>query len=171
MVRNLALRPEQSCVPRDVTLLRPFLALFDLFYLKIFQFFQKIYLTWTKTGRINMYILAVEVKGGERVSAAERRKQIIELLCRRRKETVQNLASEFGVSGRTIRRDIEELTLSYPIETVCGRYGGGVMIADWYFESRPKLSPKQTALLKRLAKDLDGEDLEEMKKILARFAS
>ena len=118
-----------------------------------------------------MYILAVEVKGGERVSAAERRKQIIELLCRRRKETVQNLASEFGVSGRTIRRDIEELTLSYPIETVCGRYGGGVMIADWYFESRPKLSPKQTALLKRLAKDLDGEDLEEMKKILARFAS
>lgn len=59
----------------------------------------------------------------------------------------------------------------YPLETVRGRYGGGVRMADWYFQDRPKLSPKQTALLKRLAVGLHGEDLDEMNQILARFAS
>ena len=97
--------------------------------------------------------------------------QIIDLLCQRRSDTVQNLAAELGVCERTIRRDIEELTLTYPLETVRGRYGGGVRMADWYFQDRPKLSPKQTALLKRLAVGLQGEDLDEMNQILARFAS
>ena len=88
------------------------------------------------------------------MSANERRKQILDLLCQRRRDTVQNLATEFGVCERTIRRD-----------------GGGVKMADWYFQDRPKLSPKQTALLKRLAVGLHGEDLDEMNQILARFAS
>ena len=65
------------------------------------------------------------------MGAAERRQQILELLCQRRKETVSNLAAELGVCERTIRRDIETLTLQYPVETVCGRYGGGVKLADW----------------------------------------
>ena len=105
------------------------------------------------------------------VRSNDRQQQIIDLLCHRRSDTVQNLATELGVSERTIRRDIEELTLTYPLETVRGRYGGGVRMADWYFRDRPKLSPKQAALLKRLAVGLHGEDLEEMNQILARFAS
>ena len=82
------------------------------------------------------------------MSANERRKQILDLLCQRRRDTVQNLATEFGVCERTIRRDIEELTLTYPLETARGRYGGGVRMADWYFQDR-----------------------DEMNQILARFAS
>ena len=101
----------------------------------------------------------------------DRQQQIINLLCQRRSDTVQNLATELGVCERTIRRDIEELTLTYPLETVRGRYGGGGRMANWYFQDRPKLSPKQTALLKRLAVGLYGEDLDEMNQILARFAS
>ena len=58
------------------------------------------------------------------MGAAERRQLILDQLCQRRKETIPNLAAELGVSERTIRRDIEMLTLRYPIETVCGRYGG-----------------------------------------------
>lgn len=80
----------------------------------------------------------------------DRQQQLISLLCQRRSDSIQNLAMELGVCERTIRRDIEELTLTYPIETVRGRYGGGVRMADWYFQDRPKLTPKQTALLKRL---------------------
>lgn len=113
----------------------------------------------------------MEAKGGENVSANERRQQILSLLCQRRKDTVGNLATELDVSERTIRRDIEALTLSYPIETICGRYGGGVKIADWYSQTRKRLSPKQTALLKRLSAGLQGEDLTEMEHILAQFAS
>ena len=101
----------------------------------------------------------------------DRQQQLISLLCQRRSDSIQNLAMELGVCERTIRRDIEELTLPYPIETVRGRYGGGVRMAVWYFQDRPKLSPKQTALLKRLAVGLHGEDLDEMNHILARFAS
>lgn len=105
------------------------------------------------------------------MDAVERRQQILELLCQRRKETMQNLAAELGVSERTIRRDVEILTRSYPLETVCGRYGGGVRVADWYHLDRQRMSPKQTALLRRLAADLRGEDLEVMEQILLKFAS
>ena len=105
------------------------------------------------------------------MDAVERRQQILELLCQRRKDTMQNLAAELGVSERTIRRDVEILTRSYPLETGCGRYGGGVRVADWYHLDRQRMSPKQTALLRRLAADLRGEDLEVMEQILLKFAS
>lgn len=105
------------------------------------------------------------------MDAVERRQQILELLCQRRKDTMQNLAAELGVSERTIRRDVEILTRSYPLETVCGRYGGGVRVADWYHLDRQRMSHKQTALLRRLAADLRGEDLEVMEQILLKFAS
>ena len=105
------------------------------------------------------------------MDAVERRQQILELLCQRRKDTMQNLAAELGVSERTIRRDVEILTRSYPLETVCGRYGGGVRVADWYHLDRQRMSPTQTALLRRLAADLRGEDLEVMEQILLKFAS
>ena len=101
----------------------------------------------------------------------DRQQQLISLLCQRRSDSIQNLAMELGVCERTIRRDIEELTLTYPIETVRGRYGGGVRMADWYFQDRPKPTPKQTALLRRLAIGLHGEDLDEMNRILTHFAS
>ncbi|MFQ7452005.1 MAG: DeoR family transcriptional regulator [Flavonifractor plautii] len=87
----------------------------------------------------------MEVKGGECVRMNDRQQRLISLLCQRRSDSIQNLAMELGVCERTIRRDIEELTLTYPIETVRGRYGGGVRMADWYFQDRPKLTPKQTA--------------------------
>ena len=73
----------------------------------------------------------MEVKGGECVRMNDRQQQLISLLCQRRSDSIQNLAMELGVCERTIRRDIEELTLTYPIETVRGRYGGGVRMADW----------------------------------------
>ena len=98
--------------------------------------FQFLIRTWPV--RFNLYDSAMEVKGGESVRINDRQQQIINLLCQRRSDTVQNLAAELGVCERTIRRDIEELTLTYPLETVRGRYGGGVKMADWYFQDRPK---------------------------------
>ena len=86
------------------------------------------------------------------MDAVERRQQILELLCQRRKDTMQNLAAELGVSERTIRRDVEILTRSYPLD-------------------RQRMSPRQTALLRRLATGLQGEDLEVMEQILLKFAS
>ena len=67
---------------------------------------------------------------GERMTPTERRQKLLELLCIRRHDTCDNLAHEFHVSSATIRRDIAVLTCSYPIETVCERYGGGGRVAD-----------------------------------------
>lgn len=102
--------------------------------------------------------------------ANERREAILDILCTRRTEQVKNLAAEFDVSERTIRTDIECLACSYPIETVRGRYGGGIKVADWYHRDRKTLSPEQAALLMKLAPTLEGQDLEITNSIINSFA-
>ena len=104
------------------------------------------------------------------MTAMERREAILDALCVRREEKVNNLAAEFGVSESTIKRDLLELGCSYPIETVRGRYGGGVKIADWYPRDRRYLSPEQADLLSRLTTSVEGADLEILTGILRQFA-
>ena len=84
------------------------------------------------------------------MGTADRRRDIMKSLCRRRFETVKNLAFEFGVSERTIQRDIEELSLSEPIYTRCGRYGGGVYVVDGYSMNRVYMSDTEMHVLKKL---------------------
>ena len=80
----------------------------------------------------------------------ERRAALLKKLCRRRHETIANLAAEFGVSERTIRRDIEEMSLSEPIYTQPGRYGGGVYVTDNFYMDRMYLGDAEIALLQKL---------------------
>ena len=51
----------------------------------------------------------------------ERRIAIWRSLCCHRSLTVARLATEYGVSVRTIYYDVQKLSLIYPIETVRGR--------------------------------------------------
>ena len=99
----------------------------------------------------------------------ERREAILEVLCKRRQETIDNLAQEFGVSRRTIRYDIEELSCAYPIESMRGRYGGGVRVADGYYVGRKYLKPEKQELLSKLAQQLSWEYLDTMNSILSDF--
>ena len=111
-----------------------------------------------------------QTKGGEQpMTAIERREAILDALCVRRQEQISNLAEEFGVNERTIRRDLLELGCSYPIETTRGN-GGGVKIADWYHRDRRYLSPEQADLLSRLTTSVEGADLEILTGILRQFA-
>lgn len=70
------------------------------------------------------------------MGTAERRRKIMKILCRRQHETMKNLASEFGVSMRTIQRDVEALSLTEPIYTQTGKYTGGVFVVDGYSVDR-----------------------------------
>ena len=88
------------------------------------------------------------------MTPSERREAILKVLCQRRQD----------------KNDIEELSLAYPIETVRGRYGGGVKVADGYYVGRNYLKPKQQELLKKLQSTLQGDDLEVMNSILRDFA-
>ena len=109
------------------------------------------------------------------MSPGERRQKLLEVLCLRRHDTCNNLAHEFHVSNATIRRDIAVLMCSYPIETVCGRFGGGVRVVEGYYynykpTNRKNLTPEQVALLRKLRKQLTGDDLGTLNSILVQFA-
>ncbi len=104
------------------------------------------------------------------MTPTERRQRLLEVLCLRRHDTCDNLAFEFHVSTATIRRDLEVLMCSYPIETVRGRYGGGVKVADGYYLHRRVFTKKQAALLRKIREQLSGDDLETLDSILLQFA-
>ena len=100
-------------------------------------------------------------------STLERRQEILETLLLRRRDTVPNLACEFGVSKNTIRRDLCILCRDYPIETVSGK-NGGVRLPDGYYAVTPhkRLTEEQFAFLERLASLLSPSDKKAMQEIL-----
>ena len=100
----------------------------------------------------------------------ERRQAILEALSLRRFESVENLAFEFGVSVRTIKYDINELTLVAPIYTVQGRYGGGIRVADGWYIGRQYMHDDQAELLRRLKDGLQPDDQKLLQGILDAFA-
>ena len=99
----------------------------------------------------------------------KRRQKILEALCLRRHETIDNLAHEFNVSCGTIRRDITILTCSYPIETVQGSHGG-IKVADWFHLDRRSLNSDEITFLRRLERQLDGSDREMLTRIITSFS-
>ena len=103
------------------------------------------------------------------MKALERRQALIELLCERRYEKISNLAFEFGVSWRTICRDIQELSLSYPIYTDCSRGKAGVYIEEGYYLGKQYLREDEEELIQKLISNSTGEDRTRLIKILKRF--
>ena len=99
---------------------------------------------------------------------SERRMSIIETLSERRSDSIDNLAFEFGVSRRTMRNDIEILSLSFPLYTIPGSRGG-VFVADGFSLGKRYLTNEQTDLLMRLIPTLSGSDADIMKSILQTF--
>lgn len=88
----------------------------------------------------------------------ERRNAILKALCRRRYETISNLATEFEVSERTIRRDIEVLSYTEPIYTQTGRHAGGVYVVDGYSADRMYMSEDEIALLCKIKDAVSDSD-------------
>lgn len=84
------------------------------------------------------------------MGTTERRNEIIKILCRRRYETIGNLANEFNVSYRTLRRDIESLSSYVPIYTQNGRYGGGVYMVDGYSMDNIYMNEDELVLLNKI---------------------
>ncbi len=92
----------------------------------------------------------------------ERRREIMRILCRRRNEKIANLAHEFGVSERTIMRDIAWLSLTEPIYTQCGRFYGGVYIADDYVMPRLYMNNVEIAILQKIANAIEEKRVCEL---------
>ena len=105
----------------------------------------------------------------ERLSVNERRKRIMEILSARRSVTAIKLAEEFDTSVRTINRDLESLSLEYPITAKRG-HDGCYSVPDGWYISRSYLTTEQKKLLTKLKGQLSGEDKMLMDSILARFS-
>ena len=103
-------------------------------------------------------------------STTERRQAILEYLCEKRRANISNLMFEFEISRSTVIRDLQVLSISYPIFCNTGRYGGGVYIAEGYYIGRKYLNPSQFNLLTKLSKSLHGDDLKTMNEILNTFS-
>lgn len=84
------------------------------------------------------------------MGTAERRYELMKMLCRRRHETIRNLASEFDVSMRTIQRDVEALSLTEPIYTRSGKHCGGVYVSEGYSLDRMYMKEPELDLLQKL---------------------
>ena len=106
--------------------------------------------------------------------SSERQAQIRSVLLARREDTAANLAAEFGVTERTIYRDIEELTLSLPIETVRGRYGGGIRLSSWFRPAGRFLALEQENAIRKAAEAagdrLNPEERRALLSVLTQFA-
>lgn len=111
----------------------------------------------------------------EDISPTERRLKILEKLSLSRYDTCDNLANELHVSTKTIRRDIGILMCQYPIETVSGRFGGGVRVMNGYYfhyklSGGKFLDQKEVALLRELREQLTGDKRDTLDGIFVKFA-
>lgn len=102
-------------------------------------------------------------------SANERRLALLETMCVRRYDKIDNLAFEFGVDRRTIERDVELLSISHPIYTTKGT-GGGVHIMEGYDLHKRYLTDKQSEYLEELAATSTGESKQIALSILKDFS-
>ena len=102
------------------------------------------------------------------MTTSERRQAIIDILCVRKHETTMNIAYELNASRRTIQRDIEVLSLDYPIYCDMGRTGG-IHLMEGYRNGRKYLSENQADFLKGLLPSLSDDDKTMMESILKDF--
>lgn len=100
----------------------------------------------------------------------ERRQAILEVLCERRFEKIDNLALEFGVHRNTIMNDILELSLSYPIYTKTGRHDGGVYIADDYYLGKQYFSNEQLNVIISLMDKADDDQRKVLEGMIKQFS-
>ena len=103
------------------------------------------------------------------MTSSERRQAILEALCRRRHDKIDNLAYEFQVSERTIRNDVLMLSLSYPVYTVSGRYHSGVYVADDSYLGKQYLSDEQLDLIISLKSQVGDDQRRILESIVKKF--
>ena len=111
------------------------------------------------------------------MSAVERREQIIRILVLRGMVTAKELAEEFGVSERTIFRDISALSNKNPISALPGK-GGGVFITDTYAMNQLHMKTYETDLLQKIISDnekyscctLNADEIQLLKDIVTLYS-
>ena len=105
------------------------------------------------------------------MGTAERRLEILKHLCKVRKSTMPQLAEIFGVSVRTIQRDILEIELTFhvPLDIRCGKYDGGVYVIGDYSFDRAYMHDDEIALLSKIQDLVKGQLSEKENSLLSNI--
>lgn len=110
------------------------------------------------------------------LKASVRRSKLEIILCRRRFETMSNLALELGVSKRTIQRDIDILSESIPLFTTRGNHGGVCLLGDYKKERQFMKKHELQTLSKVIQHESDCEqtlsskDQDMLRSIIIRYS-
>ena len=101
------------------------------------------------------------------MGTSERRIEIIKYLCRKRHATMEEISKEFGVSVRTVQRDIDYLSgvMMIPIYCQSGKYEGGVYIDDDYRWDNMYMTLEQISLLIKV-KEMVANKLSDKENIV-----
>lgn len=111
------------------------------------------------------------------LNTADRRERLIRILILRGHATLSELSAELEVCERTIMRDVDAMSITTPIFTVAGRYGG-VYLDRGYLKSQPHIKDYELALLEKIVYDveqtsacsLNDEQLKLLKEIISIYS-
>lgn len=105
------------------------------------------------------------------MGTAERRLEILKYLCKKRHATMPELSEQFGVSLRTIQRDIYEIetTFRVPIDVKCGKYDGGVYVIGNYSFDRTYMHSDEIILLRKIQGIVENKISEKESVILLQI--
>ena len=105
------------------------------------------------------------------MGTSERRLEILKYLCKVRKATMPQLAEKFGVSVRTIQRDILEIeyTFHVPLDVRCGKYDGGVFVKGDYSFDRAYMHDDELMLLSKVQELVKGQLSNEEYALLSQI--
>ena len=104
------------------------------------------------------------------MGTAERRLEIYKYLCLTRKATMPQLAKMFGVSVRTIQRDIFEIEATFhaPLDIAKGRYGGVSVLGNHTLD-RAYMCDEELVLLKKIQSLVKAQITEKENVILTQI--
>ena len=105
------------------------------------------------------------------MGTAERRLEILKYLCQKRHATMPELAKIFGVSVRTIHRDIYEIEATFhaPLDVRCGKYDGGVYVFGDYRFDRAYMCDEELALLSKIKNMVQAQLSEKENSMLSQI--
>ena len=102
------------------------------------------------------------------MNTTNRRTEIMNILIIRRHTPARELAEEFGVTTRTIQRDIQALSPSFPVYTKQGG-DGGIYIGDDYKPYVNTLSADELKTLREIYGQAEGGQKKILLQIIHKY--
>ena len=104
------------------------------------------------------------------MKAIDRQREIIDLLVEYGCVKVDFLTEYFSVCKRTILRDIQELSFSYPIYTISGRNKPGIYISEDYKPGNKFITDDEATVLRELMKYANAGQREVVEQIISKLS-